>query len=598
MSFSRVFLGGLLSSRARLRFPRYARSATRVYRSSSKMQRTVTVELLNCLKKGRSPNLRDQQIAVPSITPCFARDFRHCKHDSYIILNKLLCEFPHSDTQLSQFHDLDIAHGERAAAATGVYLPFAMAQKTFNYHTFLSHNGAQKSWARKLASRLRAEGLFVFFDEDSIKLGEDIIFAIEKSLRSSRHILLVLSPAALRSEWVALELSISLYRDPSAAARAIIPILREDCEIPLTISRLRFLDARVDEDFESQVRHLVEAIDRVPITTEQTSDLPNASTRRISPFVLGGTIDPTAQIYIERETDTQVLALLQEPRSMCVLWGPRQSGKSSLLARALSLLPENAKDQAVFIDLSGIGGGSYPQVLFGIAERISDQLRIDPPRADLFLSQTGPALAFSKFMRGLKGNTVIVLDEIDFLRSIGELESFSMLLRSFSAHFTGNDIRWLISSVLHPRHFIENRMTSPFNVGVQLRLQNFTYMQFHSFFLATGLKVSDSDIAELFSEIGGQPFMTQVSAYLLREGASLEVLLTQASRAQDRFGMHLDGLRSMLERSSSAKAALIRVLKKKRPAADGLQELVELGVLNENGGDFTCRAYQKFFSKL
>jgi hypothetical protein len=123
-------------------------------------------------------------------------------------------------------------------------------------------------------------------------------------------------------------------------------------------------------------------------------------------------------------------------------------------------------------------------------------------------------------------------------------------------------------------------------------------MQFHSFFLATGLKVSDSDIAELFSEIGGQPFMTQVSAYLLREGASLEVLLTQASRAQDRFGMHLDGLRSMLERSSSAKAALIRVLKKKRPAADGLQELVELGVLNENGGDFTCRAYQKFFSKL
>jgi hypothetical protein len=55
MSFSEVFLGGLLSSRARLRFPRYARSATIGCRSSRKSQRTATVELHNCLKKGRSP---------------------------------------------------------------------------------------------------------------------------------------------------------------------------------------------------------------------------------------------------------------------------------------------------------------------------------------------------------------------------------------------------------------------------------------------------------------------------------------------------------------------------------------------------------------
>src|SRR5262249_9500143 len=65
MSFSEVFLGGLLSSRARLRFPRYARSATKGCRSSRKSQRTATVELHNCLKKGRSPNLRLQQLSTP-----------------------------------------------------------------------------------------------------------------------------------------------------------------------------------------------------------------------------------------------------------------------------------------------------------------------------------------------------------------------------------------------------------------------------------------------------------------------------------------------------------------------------------------------------
>src|SRR5215469_3457187 len=61
MSFSEVFLGELLSSRARLRFPRYTRSATRECCSSRKMQRTATVELHNCLKKGRSPSLKEPQ---------------------------------------------------------------------------------------------------------------------------------------------------------------------------------------------------------------------------------------------------------------------------------------------------------------------------------------------------------------------------------------------------------------------------------------------------------------------------------------------------------------------------------------------------------
>src|SRR5215813_12852060 len=71
MSFSEVFLGRLLSSRARLRFPRYTRSAARECCSSRKLQRTATVELHNCLKKGRSPNLKDQQVTLPCVGATF-----------------------------------------------------------------------------------------------------------------------------------------------------------------------------------------------------------------------------------------------------------------------------------------------------------------------------------------------------------------------------------------------------------------------------------------------------------------------------------------------------------------------------------------------
>src|SRR5689334_17471974 len=103
----------------------------------------------------------------------------------------------------------------------------------YRFHAFLSHNHVDKDWTRDLVQALRRAGLSVFFDEDSVQLGEDVPLAIERALMASRHVFLILSPEALSSKWVALELSTSLYRDPNAAERTIIPIILRDCKIPL-----------------------------------------------------------------------------------------------------------------------------------------------------------------------------------------------------------------------------------------------------------------------------------------------------------------------------------------------------------------------------
>jgi hypothetical protein len=65
MSFSEVSLGGLLSSRARLRFPRRTHSGTTGSRSSSNLQRTANCRTTLCLTKGRTPSIRGK----PTITP-------------------------------------------------------------------------------------------------------------------------------------------------------------------------------------------------------------------------------------------------------------------------------------------------------------------------------------------------------------------------------------------------------------------------------------------------------------------------------------------------------------------------------------------------
>jgi hypothetical protein len=142
----------------------------------------------------------------------------------------------------------------------------------FAYHAFLSHNGAHKEWVRSLAKRLRDSGLLVFFDEDSIALGDDIVVSIERGLRLSRHILLVLSPDALSSRWVAMEWATTIYRDPDAAQRTLIPILLEECDIPLALARLKRLDA-TGASWEALLDQLLASIDRQSVIAPVTESL-------------------------------------------------------------------------------------------------------------------------------------------------------------------------------------------------------------------------------------------------------------------------------------------------------------------------------------
>ena len=93
----------------------------------------------------------------------------------------------------------------------------------FQYDVFLSHNQADKPRVRRLAERLRAAGLRVWFDEWVIQPGDDIYLAIERGLEAARTLVLCLSPAALGSDWVSLECSTVLFRDPTNAGRRFIP---------------------------------------------------------------------------------------------------------------------------------------------------------------------------------------------------------------------------------------------------------------------------------------------------------------------------------------------------------------------------------------
>ena len=97
----------------------------------------------------------------------------------------------------------------------------------FPYDVFLSHNSADKPRVRRLAERLRAAGLRVWFDEWIIQPGDDIYLAIERGLEASRWC------AACRRRrwdrtgwsWSAAPCCFAIHSKPPAppAAPAVVP---------------------------------------------------------------------------------------------------------------------------------------------------------------------------------------------------------------------------------------------------------------------------------------------------------------------------------------------------------------------------------------
>lgn len=140
---------------------------------------------------------------------------------------------------------------------------FAAGHETpFEFDLFLSHNGADKTWTERLASAIEADRdgrpLRVFFDRWDIPPGGDVPLKLEAGLQNSRHVGLVLTTEGLASDWVALERSTAIYKDPAARARRLIPILRKDCQIPDMLARLRYIDFRRDADFEGALNELLD----------------------------------------------------------------------------------------------------------------------------------------------------------------------------------------------------------------------------------------------------------------------------------------------------------------------------------------------------
>ena len=121
-------------------------------------------------------------------------------------------------------------------------------QSEFSFDVFLSYQRDDRARVRRLAERLKQSGLKVWFDAWQLKPGDDIYLAIEHGLERARTMVLCLSQSALSSDWVSMERSTVLFRDPTNRGRRFIPLLLSDCYLPDTLTRYRYVDYREEAE--------------------------------------------------------------------------------------------------------------------------------------------------------------------------------------------------------------------------------------------------------------------------------------------------------------------------------------------------------------
>lgn len=107
---------------------------------------------------------------------------------------------------------------------------------------FISHSSVDKPFVRKLKTDLNQNYIDTWVDEDEMNPGDILQERLDYGLDKSTHIIIVLSPNSVNSEWVKYELTYALKMIEESAIEKIIPILYRECKIPSELEKIIRLD--------------------------------------------------------------------------------------------------------------------------------------------------------------------------------------------------------------------------------------------------------------------------------------------------------------------------------------------------------------------
>lgn len=120
---------------------------------------------------------------------------------------------------------------------------------------FISYNHNDSNFAERLALELTRRDIKVWKDSWRISVGDSLIQKVQDGLEGASFLCVIFSNNSLASEWVKREITAGLLREIEERKVLILPIVIDDCKLPLLIRDKFYADFR--GDFEEGLKKLL-----------------------------------------------------------------------------------------------------------------------------------------------------------------------------------------------------------------------------------------------------------------------------------------------------------------------------------------------------
>jgi DNA-binding SARP family transcriptional activator len=309
---------------------------------------------------------------------------------------------------------------------------------------------------------------------------------------------------------------------------------------------------------------------------------------------VGGVVPLDSPFYVLRSTDEEFRVAIAHCDSVVLIKGARQMGKTSLLARGLQQA-RAVGIRVVLTDLQMIDSAdlaSLDRLYLTLADTIAFQLKLDVLPEQVWKPHLGASTNFERYLqREVLGNgqpLVWGLDEVDRLFSYDYSSQVFGLFRSWHNRRgldpTGpwSQLTLAIAYASEAHLFITDMNQSPFNVGTQLTLQEFTAAQVLDLNQRYGAPLrEDAQVDRYQRLVNGHPYLVSRGFQeMVTHGLSMDTFAAQADRDDGIFGDHLRRMLVFLVKDATLGDA-VRALLRGEPcrAHDSFYRLRSAGVV-------------------
>jgi hypothetical protein len=109
---------------------------------------------------------------------------------------------------------------------------------------FISYSHGDKGFVDRLATELVLKRIHVFVDRWEMNVGDSITAKIEKAITDASFLIVVLSKKSVESNWCKREITSGLLLELERKRVVVLPVLIEDCDIPLFLRDKMYADFR------------------------------------------------------------------------------------------------------------------------------------------------------------------------------------------------------------------------------------------------------------------------------------------------------------------------------------------------------------------